>query len=247
MNAITISREYGSRGTAIGAAVAERLGWRYVDDDLVFLVAHRAGIDDRTVRGYDQEGFSRLGAFASDCVAMLESLAPPFVGVTVGTPDAPELPVQMERFYSARYLHLVQQMIRALAAHGRVVIMGRGTPPRTLHVRTVSPREVRIRRVAKDEALDERQAAKRIRRRDEAVARYLRHYYRVDWDDPLLYHLMLNTGFLGEAEATRLILSVASAADNGVPAGDSGDPKGETRPAVERAGAQERPHGPREI
>jgi len=186
-------------------------------------------------------------------VAMLESLAPPFVGVTVGTPDAPELPVQMERFYSARYLHLVQQMIRALAAHGRVVIMGRGAQvvlrdaPRTLHIRTVSPREVRIRRVAKDEAIDERQAAKRIRRRDEAVARYLRHYYRVDWDDPLLYHLTLNTGFLGEAEATRLILSVASAADNGVPVGDSGDPRGETRPAVEPAGAQERPHGPREI
>jgi CMP/dCMP kinase len=147
---------------------------------------------------------------------------------------------------------LVQQMIRALAAHGRVVIMGRGAQvvlrdaPRTLHVRTVAPLEVRIRRVAAHEAVGEREAARRIRQRDAAVARYLRHYYRIDWDDPRLYHLTLNTGFLGEAEVVRLILHAASPVDTGDAAGDSGDTREEGRPAMEWAGAQERPHRPRE-
>ena len=219
MAVITISREYGSRGVAIGARVAERLGWRYVDDDLIFLVASRAGIGDQNVRAYDQEGFSRLRAFALDCVAMLESMAPPFVGQTAGPPDAPELPVQLERFYSARYLHLVQQMIRALAVQGRVVIMGRGAQvvlrgtPRTLHVRTVSPLEMRIHRVGQDEGIGEREAARRIRRRDAAAARYIAHYYRVNWNDPLLYHLVLNTAALGEEPAIRLILAAAPGAE----------------------------------
>jgi hypothetical protein len=71
--------------------------------------------------------------------------------------------------------------------------------------------------------------------------RYLRRCYRVDWNDPLLYHLMLNTGFLSDAETVRLILHAASAADDGVAAGDSGDPGVETRPAAEWAEAQERP------
>ncbi len=215
MAVITISREHGSRGADIGARVAEHLGWWYVDDDLIFLVAHRAGIADHEVRPYDQEGFSRLRAFASDCVALLESLTPPLLGQTVGTPDEMQLPVDLKRFYSARYLHLVQQMIRALAARGRVVIMGRGAQvvlrdgPRVLHVRTVAPLPVRIGRVARDEGVDDREAARRIRRRDRAAARYVRHFYRVDWEDPLLYHLILNTGALTEREAVGLVLHAA--------------------------------------
>jgi cytidylate kinase len=223
MAVITISREYGSRGAAIGARVAEHLGWWHVNDELIFLVAHRAGIGDQDVRPYDQEGFSRLRTFAHDCVAMLESLAPPFLGQTTGMPDAMQLPVELKRFYSARYLHLVQQMIRALAVRGRVVIMGRGAQvvlrdtARVLHVRTVAPLPDRIRRVAREEGVSEREAARRIRRRDGAAARYLRHFYGLDWGDPLLYHLTLNTAALGEQEAVRLILDAAPEADELVP------------------------------
>jgi cytidylate kinase len=220
MAVITISREHGSGGAAIGARVAEHLGWWYVDDDLIFLVARRAGIADQEVRPYDQEGFSRLRAFARDCVALLESLTPPLLGQTVGTPDEMQLPVDLNRFYSARYLHLVQQMIRALAARGRVVIMGRGAQvvlretPRAFHVRTVAPLPVRIGRVARDEGVDEREAARRIRHHDRGAARYLRHFYRVDWGDPLLYHVVLNTAGVTEAEAVRIILQAAPREDD---------------------------------
>jgi hypothetical protein len=215
MAAITISREYGSRGASIGALVAERLHWRYVDDDLIFLVAYRAGIPAESVRAYDQEVFSRLRTLARDCLALLEAPGPPILGQTAGRPDEIEMPLELRRFYSSRYLRLVQQVILALAASGRVVIMGRGAQvllhasPRILHVRTVAPRPVRVARVAEDAALDAREAARRIRRRDHAVARYLRHFYGVDWQDPLLYHLILNTGALTEEEAARLVLQAA--------------------------------------
>jgi cytidylate kinase len=135
-------------------------------------------------------------------------------------PDDVQLPVELRRFYSARYLHLVQQMIRALAARGRVVIMGRGAQvvlrdfPGSLHVRTVASLEVRIGRVAREEGVGEREAARQIRRRDGAVARYLRHFHRVDWDDRFLYHLILNTGGLIEKEAVRLILYAAPVQDD---------------------------------
>ncbi len=247
VNVITISREYGSRGTAVATALAEGLEWRYVDDDLVFLVAHRAGINDQKVRAYDQEGFTRLRAFAQDCVAMLESITPTVIRPTAGPLDAPGLRVQPRRLYSARYFHLAQQMIRALAAHGHVVIMGRGAQlvlrdvPGTLHVRIVAPFEARVRRVANNERMDARDAARRIRRRDESVARYLRHFYGVDWNDPLLCHLILNTGLLNDTEAVRLILTAASGVNDGVAARDTSDSKRATRPAAERVGTLERP------
>ena len=220
MAVITISRQHGSRGAAIGAQVASRLGWRYVDDDLIFLVAHRAGIGDRHVRPYDEEAFSRLRILVHDCVAMLEPPVPPLLAEVAGMPDEVELPVELRRFYSARYLQLVQQVILALAARGCVVIMGRGAQvvlrnfPRSLHVRTVAPLEVRIRRVSREEGLGKREAARRIRRRDGAVARYLRHFHRVGWDDPLLYHLILNTGALRENDAVQLILHAAPVEDD---------------------------------
>ena len=81
--------------------------------------------------------------------------------------------------------------------------------PRVLHVRTVAPLRVRVARVAEDEALDRGEASRRSRARDRAVARYLRHFYRVDWEDPLLYHLVLNTGALSEEEASHLVLQAA--------------------------------------
>jgi cytidylate kinase len=218
MAVITISRQHGSRGAAIGAQVAERLGWRYVDDDLNFLVAQHAGLGDEIVRPYDQEGFSRLRAFVCDCLDALESLGPPPFGETVGAPNRIKLPMDSTRFFSARYLPLAKEMIRALAARGRVVIMGRGAQvvlkdaPRALHLRIVAPLPIRIRRVAQEAGVNDREAARRIRRRDKAVARYLRHFHGVDWADPLLYHLTLNTGALTEQEAVQLILQAAPGA-----------------------------------
>lgn len=242
MAVITIAREYGSLGAAIGARVAERLGWRHVDDDLILLVAHRARIADLAVRPYDQEDFSRRRAFVHDCLAMLESPTPPLLGQTAGTPDDVQVPVEPGNFYSQRYLHLVQEMIRALAARGRVVIMGRGAQvvlrdaPRVLHVRTVAPVQVRIRRVAQAEGIPEREAARRIRRRDRAVARYLRHFYGVDWRDPLLYHVTLNTAVLTKEAAIRLVVQAAPVA--GLLPGSpwatgtaGGEPLGEGAPA----------------
>jgi len=219
MGVITIAREYGSGGGTIGARVAECLGWRYVDDELIFLVAMRAGISDDLVRAYDQEAFSRLRVFAYDCVAALESMMPPSLARAAGPPDDVQLPVELAQFYTARYLHLVQQMIRVLAARGRTVIMGRGAQmvlrdiPRALHVRTVAPWEARVRRVTREEGVPEREAARRIRRRDRAVARYLSHFYRVDWADPCLYHLVVNTATLGDAGAIRLLLQAAPPAE----------------------------------
>jgi cytidylate kinase len=52
-------------------------------------------------------------------------------------------------------------------------------------------------------------AAAVLDRTDRNRARYLREYYRRDWDDPVNYHLVLNTGVLGFEGATELIVARA--------------------------------------
>ena len=47
--------------------------------------------------------------------------------------------------------------------------------------------------------------------RDRATAEYLRTFHHIDWDDPTLYHLMVNTGKLGVDKAVEFIVAAAKA------------------------------------
>jgi cytidylate kinase len=48
-----------------------------------------------------------------------------------------------------------------------------------------------------------------IETRDHASADYLLHYYKIDWADPSLYHLVINTARLSIELATELIIELA--------------------------------------
>jgi cytidylate kinase len=58
--------------------------------------------------------------------------------------------------------------------------------------------------------VDARRAAQAlIEANDDASADYLKHFYDVDWSDPLLYHLVINTSKLALDQAARLIVEAA--------------------------------------
>jgi cytidylate kinase len=45
--------------------------------------------------------------------------------------------------------------------------------------------------------------------RDRQRRTYLKRFYNIDWNDPLLYDLVINTAHLGAAEACNLIYQAA--------------------------------------
>ena len=51
---ITISREYGSAGSAIGKIVAEKLGWKYYDKQLIDLPADESGLSPKFIEKSEQ-------------------------------------------------------------------------------------------------------------------------------------------------------------------------------------------------
>lgn len=51
---ITISREFGAGGGAIGRAVAERLGFEYLDKAIILKAASEAGIDVESMYKFDE-------------------------------------------------------------------------------------------------------------------------------------------------------------------------------------------------
>jgi cytidylate kinase len=115
-----------------------------------------------------------------------------------------------------------------LAELGNVVVIGRGanivTAPleHALHVRLVGSLERRIARTGRSGHLDPKAAEAYVRRVDLARRRYVKKYYGADIDDPLLYHLVINTDQVSHVEAARLIADAVYPLGEGGAGADSG-------------------------
>ena len=91
--------------------------------------------------------------------------------------------------------------------------MGRGAQailreaPDVLHVRIEAPTDVRTQRIMEEARVDEDEARRFIMRKDRATAEYLGRFFDIDWENPALYHLVLNTGKLSVEAAAQIIVT----------------------------------------
>jgi len=178
MAVITISRQYGSLGNVVIDLVAQRLGYRVAMRELINQAALRAGAP-------------------AVALAVIDELH--LLGVTP-TPDE----------YQA-YIQAVQGVIEEMAAGGNVILAGRGGQgvlrgrPGVLHVKMVAPLEVRAARLAERHGISLPAARAQARASDRSRRAYLRRFYDLDWNDPLLYDLVINTARLSAEAACDLV------------------------------------------
>jgi cytidylate kinase len=94
---------------------------------------------------------------------------------------------------------------------GGVILIGRGGNivtaklPRVLHVRLVAPLDDRIERICRDDNKSPSAARKFCLDEELARTRYLKTYFNADINDPLNYHLIVNTSRVGCDNAAKLI------------------------------------------
>ncbi len=94
---------------------------------------------------------------------------------------------------------------------GGVVIIGRGGNIITsklshvLHVRLVAPLDDRIERICRDDKKSPAEARKFCIEEEQSRARYLKTYFNADINDPLGYHLTINTSLVGYENTAKLI------------------------------------------
>jgi cytidylate kinase len=179
MSVVAISQTIGSQGDEIGSLLAEGIGHEFADREILLKAAERFG-----------ESVQAL-AHVTD-----------------------ERPSPWERFVETRerYLAYVEAVIWEFAGRGRVVLVGRGSPfvlagmRHVLLVRVTAPLDVRARRLATRERLPVEAAVDLVRRSDRDRAARVRFLYQADWDDPLRYHLVLNTAELDVQDAVDLLV-----------------------------------------
>jgi cytidylate kinase len=179
MAAITISRQMNSQGDELALRVAEQLGWRRVCRDLINEAARAAGAPQVALAEIDELGLLGIHPPAKEWRA---------------------------------YQRQIERIILELANQGNVVIVGRGGQvvlrgrPDVLHVRVVAPLEVRVAWLQQEKGLSLEAAQTGLAQSDKSRAGFLRRSFKVQVNDPTLYHLTVNTGFLDLPQAATVII-----------------------------------------
>lgn len=198
---ITIGRQYGAGGSSVARMVAERLRWTVVDNTLIDRVAARAGLTPQEVAAQEE---TSPGLFERIALALVAS------SQEILTPESAEA---LKPLDEPRLLEITEKVVAEVAAEGRVVLVGRAASAvlagahDAIHVRLVAPLPHRIEVIQARLGVDAEKAAAEIQRIDTNRARYHREYYKRDWADPTLYHMVLNTAPLGLEGSAEVIVA----------------------------------------
>ena len=214
---ITLSRQLGSEGDLIAARVVAALGLTLIDRERVWERALAAGVPAELLQRLMYEGQRSLAAeimdtFSGPAVRREPPAASSNPLLSVFAPLLP--PADMSLDEAARTVGLV---IKDLASQDNVLVLGQGGQcwlrgyPGACHVQVVAPLDIRVARVAAREHLSLAAARRRVRISDQARAEYLLRFHDVRWLDPLLYHLVINTGQTTVEAAVSLIVHAAHA------------------------------------
>jgi cytidylate kinase len=109
--------------------------------------------------------------------------------------------------------HHTCDTVYKLAKVGNVVLIGRGAHIITrnlqhvLHVRIIAPFEQRVQNAARYNDLTDPAARKHVKQEDQAREAFVRSHFDESLDNPLAYHLTLNTGRLAPRDAAKIILT----------------------------------------
>jgi cytidylate kinase len=200
---ICISSDDGADASSAAAEVAEKLGWRLVDEDIVTRAAGEAGVERGVVADVERrksiverllDNLSTAGASMAYAPTLAESLSGPPSDALRG---------------------LIRSVIEEVADQGSAVIVAHaaslalGERDGVLRVLITASAPTRARRVAETLEVDEKEAARLLTRSEANRADYIKRFYGIDQESPAHYDLVINTDRLSAAQAAELILHAA--------------------------------------
>lgn len=204
---VSISRQVGSAGEEVAAAVAARLGYRMVDYQVIQQAAREAGVSPEMV--------SESEHTPSLSTRILEALARTPAVPVAGWADP--TPLSSSPLYnSLDYRHVVEDVIRDVADHGNCVIVGHAAQVilrerfDTLRVLVTGSPKQRSHRIMAGMGVDEKTAIKTVERTDDERRDYFRRFYDTPWLAPWTYDLTLNTDNMKTDAAAELIVRAAA-------------------------------------
>lgn len=195
---ITIGREYGSGGLEIGQKLAEKLGIKCYDKELINLVAEKKGFKKEILEKADEKRGS--------------SFVEPSGGFFPGRPSK-TLPAfgAFGKTINDKVFLMESSVIHSLAREESCVIIGRCADvllkdrDNVLTVFIQAPKDARIKRLAEQFQLSEEMAEKEVRRIDKIRSSYYQFYTDRKWGGRDNFDLVINSAALGIDNTVNLI------------------------------------------
>jgi cytidylate kinase len=194
---VCVSHTTGSGGDAVGKEVAERLGYLYIDEDIVASAAAAGGLEPKDIA--DEE---RRKSYASRVLDMLAE----------GDPAMWTTTASIDLMRPADVRGLIRETVVQTAARGNVVIVAHAAShalepgPEMLRVFVTASPRTREERVAAADGVERAQAARTIKDSDAGRSDYLKRFYSVDRESPHDYDLVVNTDRLSTEDAAAIVL-----------------------------------------
>ena len=197
---ITIGREFGSGGREFGKRLAELLGFPYYDREIIAEIAKRTSLSEKYIQNIDEH--KPVIPFPIHTGRTFWAVVPDF-GQSV----------QSEQ----------HSIIREVASKSDCVIVGRGADyilreSKPFRIFVYSDIESKLRRCREnqsndyehaDEALTDKELAKRIEQINKGRADYYEFYTGQKWGDKANYDLCINTSSIEPgkiAEAVKILI-----------------------------------------
>ena len=203
---ITISRELGSGGRTVGRLLAERLGVRYSDKELIKALREQFHLTTEAIEVLKGEKRDWL-------TSLLRKMAPMPKAENVVEWDESFVKEYQPNISSDEIFEAEKQILRGIAEEGSCVIAGRSgfyvlkDFPNKIDIFITAARENRIKRVMAKQNLSEEEAEAAIDRVDQGRENYIKRYAGVSRYDTRNYDLVINMDNLpDENAAVELIL-----------------------------------------
>lgn len=195
--AITIGRQLGSGGRAVGERIARRLGVRFCDRQLINLAAEQSGLCSELFERADEK--RSRGLFS----ALIGYLRAPFAGDDAVAGNV----------LSGETLFKIQSdVIRELASRESCVFVGRCADyilrdhPRTVNIFIAAGRAERIERLCRLHGIAPGEAESLMDRTDARRAAYYNYYSSGTWGMAETYDLCIDSSVLGIDGTTGFVL-----------------------------------------
>ena len=197
---LTVNREFGSGGGRIAQTIAEWLGWKLLDKDIIDAIAYAAHVDAKVVRHYDEHVDSWLRRINQQAMRSAALAA----GLELGENSV---------FDAEEMVKISRKILEEAQLEGNCVIVGRGSQcvlqhkPDVFHVFVYAPCKDRIARL--NLRLEKgAYAEQRMHQVDEERAKYLFQYFGKHWNNPHLYDLMISSSTDEDATARTILYAM---------------------------------------
>ena len=202
MAVITISRQYGAGGITLGKMIADELGYVFANSEIIARVAEMANVSTHWVETVENEAGGKLSRFITRMVSK------PLV----------DRILKDERGYIDEeiYLDYLVLIIAQIADEGNSVILGRGSQyilndhPDAFHILMIDKFENRVRFMREHYALSDSRATRVVKGEDKRRNALFQKLGKTDYDDPFLYHLVLNMSKISLEEARKIVCNLVN-------------------------------------